>query len=407
MTPVVGILAAASLAACSQAGSGTVEAKGELKPQGVGEVYSETERYRAFSEWHVPEGWEEDRWINDLDLWVLDKRTGEYIYVVSCEPCSILGGELNQAGVVYYGISYDEERQSLSGLYAHDLNTGHSWRVMAAEAIYSQLPPEAEPADIYYRSMVLSPDGSQLAIPVHFTVNIPIPKDPLPNTGYFTSEVAVVVVDLAAAAKLGEREAGQAGRLVYDSQKDSGGPYPRYDQDGNLSFIPHSEPEYWNVPLGEEPKETGPKAISLRLPYTGKTLLTQAFESGHWTNKGAKALDFAPYATMSARAAGDGRVLIVDYHSSYGNRVVINHGTGYGEVTYAHLASKSPLVANTDIKADAIVGTMGATGNATGDHLHFEVANSTGFGLQGQGLYGCPVAADKWVKNTNYLYPCG
>ena len=61
--------------------------------------------------------------------------------------------------------------------------------------------------------------------------------------------------------------------------------------------------------------------------------------------------------------------------SSYGNYVKIKHDNGYYTL-YAHLKYGSVCVAvgQTVIKGQQI-GIMGATGRATGRHLHFEVRN--------------------------------
>jgi murein DD-endopeptidase MepM/ murein hydrolase activator NlpD len=55
----------------------------------------------------------------------------------------------------------------------------------------------------------------------------------------------------------------------------------------------------------------------------------------------------------------------------YGNAVVIDHGEGVTTL-YGHLETirvKSPDV----VAAGAPIGTVGRTGNATTDHLHFEL----------------------------------
>lgn len=70
-------------------------------------------------------------------------------------------------------------------------------------------------------------------------------------------------------------------------------------------------------------------------------------------------------------AAQGGEVIIADWHSSFGNYVVIDHGDGK-QTLYAH--SKSLNVKKGDIvKKGQQIGLMGDTGNVTGPHLHFEV----------------------------------
>lgn len=58
---------------------------------------------------------------------------------------------------------------------------------------------------------------------------------------------------------------------------------------------------------------------------------------------------------------------------SYGNYVIIDHGSGY-KTLYAHMAHKSVAVKVGDkVKAGTVIGYMGNTGTSYGGHLHFEV----------------------------------
>lgn len=70
-------------------------------------------------------------------------------------------------------------------------------------------------------------------------------------------------------------------------------------------------------------------------------------------------------------ASQGGEVIIADWHKSFGNYVVVDHGDGK-QTLYAH--SKSLNVRKGDIvKKGQQLGLMGDTGNVTGPHLHFEV----------------------------------
>ena len=57
--------------------------------------------------------------------------------------------------------------------------------------------------------------------------------------------------------------------------------------------------------------------------------------------------------------------------------VMIDHGNGY-QTLYAHMSS---IVASCgrSVAKGAVIGYAGATGNATGPHLHFEVRYQGGF----------------------------
>lgn len=89
-------------------------------------------------------------------------------------------------------------------------------------------------------------------------------------------------------------------------------------------------------------------------------------------------IDFNPGAGAAIFAIADG---VVFEHgeggSSWGNYVIIQH-TIDGQTVYsgyAHMqSSSSPLVVGEEIKVGDFVGLVGATGQATGAHLHFTIS---------------------------------
>lgn len=69
-------------------------------------------------------------------------------------------------------------------------------------------------------------------------------------------------------------------------------------------------------------------------------------------------------------AADNGNVYQSGYVTSGGgNQIIINHNNGYYTI-YAHM-SKLYVVKGQSVTRGQIIGLMGATGNATGTHLHF------------------------------------
>ena len=58
-------------------------------------------------------------------------------------------------------------------------------------------------------------------------------------------------------------------------------------------------------------------------------------------------------------------------YAGYGLMVLIDHGNGV-QTLYAHLSSVA-VATGAQVAPGASVGAMGATGNVTGSHLHFEV----------------------------------
>jgi murein DD-endopeptidase MepM/ murein hydrolase activator NlpD len=78
----------------------------------------------------------------------------------------------------------------------------------------------------------------------------------------------------------------------------------------------------------------------------------------------------APRGTP-VHAAGDGQVVFAGRQHGYGNIIYVDHG--HGLITrYAHL-SKIGVAKGDVVMAAQEIGKVGATGRATGPHLHFEV----------------------------------
>ncbi len=82
-------------------------------------------------------------------------------------------------------------------------------------------------------------------------------------------------------------------------------------------------------------------------------------------------LDIAGDKGQPVYATAAGRVTHVGYQGAYGNLVVIDHGFGL-ETKYGHL-SKFTAKRGDWVKRGDVIGQLGATGRATGNHLHYEV----------------------------------
>ncbi|XJZ27304.1 peptidoglycan DD-metalloendopeptidase family protein [Bacillota bacterium Lsc_1132] len=88
-------------------------------------------------------------------------------------------------------------------------------------------------------------------------------------------------------------------------------------------------------------------------------------------NKFHKGIDIARPSNRTIKAADNGVIVSAGWDGGYGNKVVIDHGNGFRTV-YAHMASISVRPGQIVGKGSAI-GIMGASGDATGVHLHFEL----------------------------------
>lgn len=82
-------------------------------------------------------------------------------------------------------------------------------------------------------------------------------------------------------------------------------------------------------------------------------------------------LDFAAPEGTPVVAANAGRVIDTGEYFFNGRNVVLDHGQGLLSL-YAHLHSIEVAVAQA-VEAGRLIGTVGATGRATGPHLHFSV----------------------------------
>jgi murein DD-endopeptidase MepM/ murein hydrolase activator NlpD len=86
--------------------------------------------------------------------------------------------------------------------------------------------------------------------------------------------------------------------------------------------------------------------------------------------------DFS-YGDGKAYAAKAGTVAAITWDGAYGNMVTISHGDGL-KTRYAHLAQPT-VSTGQKVSAGTAVGRIGATGYATGPHLHFEVLKNGEF----------------------------
>ena len=83
------------------------------------------------------------------------------------------------------------------------------------------------------------------------------------------------------------------------------------------------------------------------------------------------AVDISTRKGQPVYATATGRVISAARSGAYGNLVEIDHGFGL-MTRYGHLADFAVTVGDTVFRGD-VVGSVGATGRATGYHVHYEV----------------------------------
>ena len=115
----------------------------------------------------------------------------------------------------------------------------------------------------------------------------------------------------------------------------------------------------WPMAGGTLTQPFGPTTFALEPPLGGY----KHFHTG---------IDIAAVQGTPVGAAADGLVVSVQHTSfGYGNYVIIAHGAGLFTL-YGHLANTS-VVEGQHVVRSQLIGHEGATGLATGPHLHFEV----------------------------------
>jgi murein DD-endopeptidase MepM/ murein hydrolase activator NlpD len=84
-----------------------------------------------------------------------------------------------------------------------------------------------------------------------------------------------------------------------------------------------------------------------------------------------KGLDIAGERGEPVYATAAGTVIQVGFQGAYGNLVVIDHGFGL-ETRYGHLL-RSLVREGATVQRGDVIGQIGSSGRATGNHLHYEV----------------------------------
>lgn len=102
----------------------------------------------------------------------------------------------------------------------------------------------------------------------------------------------------------------------------------------------------------------------VRFIWPTQGVITQYFWQQH------PGLDIAN-ATGTPEMAADGGKVIWAGWGDYGIYVELDHGNGF-QTIYAHMSQVLVSVGQTVVKGQ-LLGLMGATGRATGPHLHFEI----------------------------------
>lgn len=118
----------------------------------------------------------------------------------------------------------------------------------------------------------------------------------------------------------------------------------------------------------------------VRWPFPTEVPISSGFGSRAAPCRGCSSnhqgLDFTPGAGAPIYAIADGTVYLHEEGGGFGNHVILEHTINGQRVRslYAHMQwGSSPLQMGQTVSAGDFVGLVGATGQVTGNHLHFEL----------------------------------
>ncbi len=122
-----------------------------------------------------------------------------------------------------------------------------------------------------------------------------------------------------------------------------------------------------------------PEGISMRKAFLRSPLDFTRISSGfnlkrkhpiHKSIRAHRGIDYAAPTGTPVFAVGNGRVTAVGYSKANGKYIFVQHGAQY-TTKYLHL-HKTFVTKGQKIEQKQIIGQVGATGYATGPHLHYE-----------------------------------
>jgi len=177
-----------------------------------------------------------------------------------------------------------------------------------------------------------------------------------------------------ASVELVDRASGRSlGQALWIDRDDLPGGY--YAANGE-SF----EPLFWVSPVNftyvSRGIATGHAAsMAARAKHAAKTKTKRKLKLAALTRHGALhiGVDYVAPTGTPVICVADGTVLFAGPFSGYGNLIIIQHNGGY-TTHYGHLSRyASDLGVGSVVHRGEVLGEVGATGLATGPHLHFEI----------------------------------
>lgn len=134
------------------------------------------------------------------------------------------------------------------------------------------------------------------------------------------------------------------------------------------------------APVIVAPPAAVPQEITLSLPLPN---ISSHFGMRRISSDAAprmhKGIDFSAPAGTPVKISLGGKVVFAGQKKGYGEYVMIEHKADL-RTAYAHLSRRAKgLKVGKQIAAGEVIGYVGRTGNATGNHLHYEVISKGRF----------------------------
>ena len=131
--------------------------------------------------------------------------------------------------------------------------------------------------------------------------------------------------------------------------------------------------------LERHTRPAAPTRTGYTLPVEHAPIGTPYHASGSsWASGYHTGVDFLVSTGTAVHSVADGEVVTAGWGGSYGYQIVIRHADGHFS-QYGHLSQISVKVGQR-VNEGQRIGRSGATGNATGPHLHFEMRTGPDYG---------------------------
>ncbi|HKX52846.1 MAG TPA: M23 family metallopeptidase [Nitrosospira sp.] len=196
--------------------------------------------------------------------------------------------------------------------------------------------------------------------------------------------IASQIVDILASQIDFHRDLRKGDRftVVYDALYGNGEP-ARAGRVLAVEFVNQGVP-YRGVYFSTSDGESGyytPDGKNLRRVFLRSPLEFSRISSGFSTGRfhpvlkkwrAHKGIDYAAPTGAGVKAVADGIVAVAGWDGGYGNFIILEHEGSYSTV-YGHLSAFAKgLRKGQRVRQGQIIGRVGATGLATGPHLHYE-----------------------------------